>query len=260
MNKTLLLIDPQNDFMDLDKSTLPVSGSTNDMLRVINVLKNEEFDNVVVTLDQHNVFDIAHPTFWLNKEGQHPEPFTKISLEDFENKTWLPVNKELIEHCSNYLKILKKQAKYDLIIWPEHCLINTWGSEVFEPLLKELKIWEVKSENSVSYITKGENPLTEHYSAMKAEVVLLEDANTDNNLELLELIVKSTEVHIAGEAFTHCVYSTVKDIIEYLNENDLDKPLFILYENATSPVFGFESKVDSLSKELKDLGVIFKHI
>ena len=34
----------------------------------------------------------AHPKYWIDKEGRHPDPFTNITKEDIESGKWKPVN------------------------------------------------------------------------------------------------------------------------------------------------------------------------
>jgi nicotinamidase-related amidase len=90
--------------------------------------------------------------------------------------------------------------------------------------------------------------------------VLKSDSKTDVNKDLMQNILNSKNVYIAGEAFTHCVYSTVRDIALIVNSQDKHKPNIFIYENATSPVGGFENKVEEIKKELMELGVVFKMI
>ena len=82
---TLLVIDPQNDFCDLPEDwravdplrqtpaapALPVSGAHADMLRLAALIDagGEGIHRIVVTLDSHQRYDIAHPTFWQTGEG-----------------------------------------------------------------------------------------------------------------------------------------------------------------------------------------------
>lgn len=256
---TLLIIDPQNDFMDLENSTLPVSGAVEDMRKIIKKMKSVLFDNIVVTLDSHFEYDIAHAIFWKSKDGSHPKPFTVITSKDLIEGKWFPVDETKLPHCIKYLDQLNATGKYSLIIWPTHCIVNSWGHKVFSELREELKLWEEKLGKKVKYFDKGKNPLTEHYSAIKAEVVLKEDNRTDLNKDLINSLKESDNVFIAGEAFTHCVYSTVRDLALILNEEN-KKPNLFIYENATSPVSGFEDKVIDIKKELEQLGVIFKQI
>lgn len=256
---TLLLIDPQNDFIDHATAALPVAGAKEDLERVIKKMDNFNFDQIVVTLDQHFSYDIAHGSFWKNEQQQHPKPFTKITYKDLLDGKWLPVDATKLAHCMEYVYALSLTQKYDLIIWPEHCLINSWGAKIYNPLLEKLKVWENDNNKKVKKITKGENPLTEHYSALKAEFVLKSDTKTDVNMELINQLKDSKFVYVAGEAFTHCVYSTIRDLMEYFNKCEIS-PTFIIYENGTSPVLGFEDQVGRIKAELSDLGVQFKKI
>lgn len=254
MKNTLLIIDPQNDFCDLEKSSLPVAGSTNDLERVISFIKNNSLSEIVVTLDSHNILDIAHPTFWIDLYGNHPSPFTLITEEDITEGKWNPYKIELKEYCLNYVRELSNKGKYNLIIWPEHCIEGTWGWNVYAPLEKALKEWEASSGNNVVYVKKGLNPLTEHYSAIKAEVEILEDKHTLENQFLVNKLGESNKIFIAGEALTHCVYSTVKDLVNSLRNKEFNSKV-ILLENASSPVAGFENKVKDILAELKSDGV-----
>lgn len=258
--KTLLLIDPQNDFMNLKDSTLPVFDAVSDMERVIKKMESVNFDNIVVTLDTHDKFNIAFSEFWVDESGKNPAPFTIITLENVVDKKWIPAKKELYEYCIFYLSKLKEAGKCDLIIWPYHCIKNTWGWNIYEPLKNALNKWELSNNKLTIKIIKGESSLTEHYSAVKAEVPLAEDIKTLPNKEMLDKISSSDEVFIAGEAFSHCVYSTVKDLIEYFSDNEKKSPAFIIYENATSPVSGFEKQADKIKSDLISLGVSFRSI
>ena len=48
--------------------------------------------------------------------------------------------------------------------------------------------------------------------------------------------------------------------LNFLLNEENKKPNLFIYENATSPVSGFEDKVIDIKKELEQLGVIFKQI
>lgn len=254
MKNTLLIIDPQNDFCDLEKSSLPVTGSTNDLERVISFIKNNSLSEIVVTLDSHNILDIAHPTFWLGGDDKHPSPFTLITEEDILEGKWNPYKIELKEYCLNYVRELSNKGKYNLIIWPEHCIEGTWGWNIYAPLEEALKEWEASSGNNVVYVKKGLNPLTEHYSAIKAEVEISEDEHTLENQFLVNKLGESDKIFVAGEALTHCVYSTVKDLANSLRNKEFNSKV-ILLENASSPVAGFENKVEGILLEFKNDGV-----
>ena len=82
----LLLVDPQNDFCDIGPDrqpahplrsgerltpALPVTGADADMQRVARWLREnlDRVSRIHVTLDSHQPFDIAHPSFWRDAHG-----------------------------------------------------------------------------------------------------------------------------------------------------------------------------------------------
>lgn len=265
--KTLLIIDPQNDFCDIPdslslgvKPQLPVPGSHEDMLRLSSYLDSHghDFDNIIITLDSHNAFDIAHSDFWVNEKGESPAPFTLISLEDVKNGVWKAKSKEYSEDYINfYLTELEKQNKYKLIIWPTHCVVGSWGHNIHSEVLSSLVNWSKSNNKAIEYVFKGLNPATEHYSAIKAEVVL--DSHTEKNLSLLNMLSSSNEVYVAGEAFSHCVASTVLDIIDHFEENNIQTKLTIL-ENCSSSVSGFENESKKIKETMTSKKISFLNV
>ena len=105
---TLLLIDVQKDFHP--GGSLAIPTASDDAARIASFIKRhgESINRIVVTLDTHPKWHIAHPTFWTaagtasaaaadddGREGgaqyHHPEPFTVISSEDIRSKKWIPI-------------------------------------------------------------------------------------------------------------------------------------------------------------------------
>lgn len=240
-NSTLFIIDPQNDFIDApgNPGSLAVPGSYKDMSRLCDVVNNGNFDQIVVSLDTHNTRDIAHKEWWVNSNGEQPAPFTLITFKDFLNGTWKPAKNSDMEATHNYLQELDKMNKKTLVVWPDHCIDGTWGHEVMPELKEALENWENRTGFKVDYVKKGENPYTEHYSAIKAEVVLDDYSNVNHNL--LNKLAYSKKVYIAGEAQSHCVADTVVDIVENMKNTDSLCSLEIL-EDCMSPVSGFEKQ------------------
>lgn len=262
MTKTLLIIDPQNDFCDIPNDSLgnipslPVPGAHEDMMRLSKYidLNNDSIDNIVVTLDTHNIVDIAHKLWWINEDGENPPPFTVITLEDVEKNIWSPFDKENLEYAKFYISELQKAGKYNLIIWPEHCLIGSWGHNIHQSVYVSLNEWTKRTGKNVEYIFKGLNPLTEHYSAIKAEISI--DEHTKRNTELLNNLCKSDVLIIAGEAFSHCLSSTVFDIKEYFDEKDIETKITIL-ENCSSSVLGFENESLKIKEKMIEKNIKF---
>lgn len=257
---SLLIIDPQNDFCDIpfpvsnkNKPALPVKGAFDDMSRLSQVVSLVNFQNIFVTMDTHANYDIAHPSWWTNEKGDAPSPFTLISFEDVQNRVWFPVDHKNFSHALDYTLSLKKNQRYDLIIWPEHCINNTWGHEVVDVLMSSLLLWENKSNKKVDYINKGMNPNTEHYSALKAEFQIKEDSHTLLNIDLLNKLVANEQLIIAGEALSHCVASTVSDLLDNIESSYYHNIYFLT--DCSSPVEGFEENGKIFVEKIKSLGI-----
>jgi len=235
IKKILVIIDPQVDFMDLEGSALPVIGATADMDRVANLIDKvgDMYDEIHVTLDSHHNYHIAHPLFFIGKDGKAPDPGTVISIEDINTGTWkakVPAHQGLL---TDYVQQLKDNNRYDLTVWPPHCLIGSIGATIYQPLFDALSRWEIRNCGIVLKTTKGSNWSTEHYSAVSADVERLDDPSTSLNTNFIEPL-ESAEVHVAGEASSHCLAFTVRDIVAQFGSDALKN--FKLIINGMSPV------------------------
>lgn len=221
----LVIIDPQNDFMDLPNSALPVLGARADMDRVVALLNRvgHKLDDIHVTLDSHRVVDIAHPGFWQGANGKPPAPFTIISNDDVRNGIWEPRSPEFRQRALDYTAALAKAGKFLLMVWPEHCLIGSWGHNIYEPLKLALDGWERTQFANVNYVTKGTNTFTEHYGALMAEVPDPKDPATQLNGDFIAVLQEADIVAIAGEASSHCVKTTIEQIVENIGDAHLGK-------------------------------------
>ena len=257
MNEQLLIIDPQYDFCD-PNGALYVQGAENDIKNLatfINVY-GDNLDDIHVTLDTHHKFDVAHPVYWKDSKGNHPKPFTIITKEDVVNGLWTPTIVSLTKRMINYLDALETQGKYPLCIWPEHCLIGSNGHQVMPELMDALLNWE-SSPAMVNYVTKGTNPYTEHYSAVKAEVVDPNDPTTQISTKLLEIGDTADKLYVGGEAGSHCVANTLRDLIEEIGSTEFASKI-VLLTDCFSPVVGaidFTPQQDQFVSDMKALGV-----
>lgn len=239
MRVELLIIDPQNDFCD-SKGSLYVPGADKDMERLAVMVKIMALilDDIHITLDSHNFFDVAHPIFWKDSKGNNPAPFTIITKDDIKNGTWMTSLPSQQKKAQEYVSKLESNGRYPLCIWPPHCLIGSWGYGVFPSIFEAIKDWE-KRPAIVNYVTKGSNPFTEHYSAIKADVPDPADPSTGVNMNLVNILERVDFLLIAGEASSHCLAYTVRDLVEEFGNDDYVKKIIFL-KDATSPVGGFE--------------------
>lgn len=258
MNRVqLLIIDPQNDFSD-SKGTLFVGGADRDMKEKLpNFIKRvgPKLKRITTTLDSHQLIHIAHPIFWKDTAGNHPAPFTCITVSDVNSGKWTPTRPSMYKRALDYVKALETSGRYVLCIWPPHCLIGSWGHNVVPELHAELVNWENQNFRQVHYVTKGSNPFTEHYSAIQADVIDPTDPGTQLNTALISALASEADlVAIAGEASSHCVANTVRDITKNFPDPKYAEKL-VLLTDAMSPVGPYKKLADDFFDEMKAKGV-----
>jgi nicotinamidase-related amidase len=113
--------------------------------------------------------------------------------------------------------------------------------------------WERSEVKRSDYILKGMNQWTEHYSVLKAEVEDSEDPGTGLNRRLLEDLSSAEMVLISGQALSHCVANTIRDMIEAMDQKTLQK--LVLLEDTTSSVPGFENLGEEILQVAKRTGI-----
>ncbi len=232
----LLIIDPQNDFMDLQGSKLAVAGANEDMNRLAEFIRQygPRLTDIHVTLDSHQVVDIAQPAWWKDADGNMVSPFTLITSDDIIAGRFTTRNPSHRARSIAYTQELEKNGKYNLFIWPPHCLIGSWGHSVQENLSNALIEWQTKEFAMVDYVTKGTNPFTEHYGGLLAEVPDATDPSTQLNSDLIQVLQDADEIPIAGEALSHCVMATINQIADNIGDEHIKK--ITILTDATSPV------------------------
>jgi nicotinamidase-related amidase len=255
MSTHLLIIDPQNDFCDSDRGALYVKGAENDMRALAGFVSrhSNRIDQIHVTLDTHQTVHVAHPVFWKDREGQHPAPFTTITRAEVEAGRWTTADPGWQVRGLGYVQALERNQRYQLMIWPPHCRLGTWGHGVFPELAAALLAWEERRLGRVNFILKGSNPFTEHYSAVVADVPDEGDVATQLNTALIERLKAADEILVAGEALSHCVAHTVVDIAAHLGEDQLQK--LNLLRNTVSNVTGCESLGDRFLETMARRGM-----
>lgn len=258
-NIHLITIDPQNDFCIAngpggEKGALVVAGADADMDRLGKFIsKNKHrFEQIHCTLDSHQYVHIAHPSFWVNSKGDRPNPFTLITEDDVKNGVWRAYNPKWQGRAVNYVETLKKNGRYVLVIWPPHCLIGTWGHSIVPSVAKALYEWE-SDFNRVNFVAKGSNLFTEHYSGVQADVPDDTDSSTKLNTSLIDTLNEADEILITGEALSHCVANTIRDVAAQFGVDQVKK--FTLLEDTSSNVTSFEKLGQDFVKEMVSKGM-----
>ena len=251
----LLIIDPQVDFCDPKRGALYVPGAEHDMARLAKMVRRlkDKLDDIHVTLDSHHFIHIAHPIFWRDSRGEHPAPFTRITRTDVEDGVWTPTVPGLYRRALDYVCKLEQNGRYELTIWPPHCLIGSPGHTVYPELFAALTEWESRFA-FVDYVTKGSNILTEHYSAVQADVPDAADPSTQINTRLIQTLENADLIVIAGEARTHCLANTVRDIANNFGDDSYISKL-VLLTDASSDIPGFETHAENFMNEMTSRGM-----
>lgn len=152
MNRLLLIIDPQNDFIN---GSLPIIGAEEAMNNLADYISRNsgKYALKIVTADRH--------------------PFFHCSFID----------------CGGE--------------WPRHCVHDTVGASVWQPLFRPL----YETEGDVHFLYKGENEDTDEYSIFKNhEAARIIRGLVDNE--------KIEKIDICGLAGDVCVLQSLRDGIK----------------------------------------------
>lgn len=251
-NVALLVIDFQNDFVHKN-GTLFVPGAVEDGQRLSKwILDNKkEIDFIGLTMDSHQPNSIHLPPFWQDKDGNFPSPFTIITSKDVEDGKWTP--RFAPTAALKYLKDLEADGQYPNCIWPMHTIIGSWGQNIEENLLQAVLAW-TQLGNFYQTVVKGVNPYTENFGIFEANIPIQNRPETQLNLNLIKTLEEYKTIYIAGEAKSHCVGYSIKQLLKYA-PNLVKKIIFL--EDCTSVVPGFEHAADLIYDDAKKAGVRF---
>lgn len=247
MGRTLFIIDMQNDFIDQNDAALPVPGGFHNVVNTSILIgtKGDYFHKIVVALDQHPLNHIAHAIMWQDVQGNHPAPFTTITAQDVDDGTWMASNERNRRIQHDYVRDVEGVGS-SLTIWPEHCIIGSWGASLHPRLCHDLRHWS-RPDRLVQFFPKSGNWSTEQYSSFRAIVPRYEDTSTLWNRRMYEA-VKDDEIYISGLALSHCVAESLRDAFHHRPEDELARRMTILLD-CTSSVSGCEEMADEFLNE-----------
>src|SRR5262249_16072215 len=114
--------------------------------------------------------------------------------------------------------------------------------------------WETERLAVVDYVAKGSNVMTEHYSAIQADVPDPSDPSTQLNTKIVRALERADGVAIAGEALTHCVPHPVPDVPHAFDDAESVSKL-VLLSDASSAIPGFEPFGDAFVRDLTARGM-----
>uniref|UniRef100_A0A6C0KY61 Isochorismatase-like domain-containing protein n=1 Tax=viral metagenome TaxID=1070528 RepID=A0A6C0KY61_9ZZZZ len=252
-------------------------GAISDSQKIAKLILENPPDIFWASLDTHTPTHIAHSKFWLPEPPENTiikfdNEFDGCYYLDGTNKIYLEPKsvKNIPDEVFKkwvfyYTKTLKEGGKFELFIWPFHCLENDKNRQVHKTLGNALKILKENRKTDVVYVVKGQNEATEMYSIFQAEIPIsdenLEKAgipeiyriefknlyrgkctntgsscqvdtdafvshaflNTSFNFELYYQIVREIQngsvLAVCGEAASHCVNWSLRDLIEFIKKD-----------------------------------------
>ncbi len=252
-NVKLLLIDVQNTFclpdFELFVGGRSGRGAIEDNIRLCEFIYRNlgKIDQIIATLDTHHLHQIFHPIFWIDERGEHPTPaVTTISPADVQSGKWR-VNSEfgdeapdqLQAYALHYVQQLSDGGKYPLLIWPYHAMLGGIGHALVPAVEEAIFFHGIARSSQASFSIKGDRTLTENYSALAPEVFTNQfgDRIASKNDSLIQQLLASDKLIIAGQAQSHCVAWTVNDLLTEINAIDpaLAQKVYLLAD-CTSPV------------------------
>lgn len=253
----LVLVDYQHDFVD-PSGTLAVPGAQADVARLLRWFYTHapQITSIYASLDTHVPRQIFFSDWWQDpRTGEHPAPFTPISAADVNSGRWTPLLEQ--EWSVRYVNLLAEQARKDLMIWPHHTMQGTLGHMLVAPISEALAWHSAARATRPIYITKGLTARSEFYGIFGAEVPDPTDPTSALNTNLLAAVMQHDRVYIAGEAKSHCVLETERQLVSYLaNRPELLKRLYFLTDCTSSvqhPAVDFdvlaEQELDSMQRQ-----------
>lgn len=219
-------------------ASLFVEGAVEDTQRTLAWLYRNfgRITGLLFSLDTHRVFQIFHPAWWTDVQGQPPAPLTTITADEVRGGVWTPVRNR--EACLEYCEKLEASGKYVLTIWPYHVLLGSISHTLVPAMMEAAIFHSLVRQQQTHFEMKGEHPMTENYSVLSPEVQALGGQSIGGfNAAFFETLLSYDRVYVFGQAKSHCVRATLLDMRDHLLSTRpqwMDK-IWIL-EDAMSPV------------------------
>jgi len=275
----LLLVDVQNTFcipgFELFVAGRSQTGAVDDNRRLCAFIYRNipAITQIYPTLDTHHALQIFHPVFFVDENGSHPDPFTRITVRDLRDRVWkfntaaapaLGIDAEYAEkHLLHYAERLEKSGKYDLTVWPYHAMLGGIGHALVSAVEAAVFFHGIARFSRPEFQVKGDRSLTENYSVLCPEVT--EDFRgapiAEQNALFIRKLLSFDAVVIAGQAKSHCIAWTIDDLLKGIQGQDpgLAEKVYLL-EDCSSPVvipgvIDYTEEADAAFRRFTDAGM-----
>lgn len=252
----LVLIDVQRDFC-FPEGTLFVGGrggqgAMDDNDRIARFIYDNlaQISEITCTLDSHIPFQIFFAPFWVDRTGAPLAPHRTLSTDEIRSGDARP-NPDIVQAVGAedldwltrqslfYAEALEKAGKYVLYLWPPHVLVGGDGHSL-AGVIQEARLFHAYVRGARNGVEiKGMHPLTENYSVFSPEVLTTHDGASlaSRNGALIESLLGEDRLIVAGQASSHCVKSSIDDLLEAIRQRDagLARRVYVL-EDAMSAV------------------------
>lgn len=214
---------------------------------------------------------------------QNPEVEVKVKDE----------NEELQEWAYKYVKKMQDDPNKPVpCLWAEHCIKGSDGWKVYEPLLNELNklpdkvFYHEKGTNDLVEmysIFSAEIPYEEllkdvsekcktKIAELYQNVIPVGDIpdkhdNTPNDIDnyntkfndvLFSKLIgknKNNKIFVCGEAKSHCVKTSLEDMLDHCEDSNFPKNNIYIFEDMTSLIPGYEAPTEDAYKKMVEKGL-----
>jgi nicotinamidase-related amidase len=251
----LMLIDVQNTFclpgFELYVGGRSGRGAVEDNTRLCEFIYRNlgSITQITATMDTHMAMQVFHAIFFIDKDGNHPAPYTDIHVSELQDGKWTfnpalapqfdiapEYGQQMMIH---YAEELQKSGKYALTIWPYHAMLGGVGHALVPAVEEALFFHTIARLSQTDIVIKGDTPFTENYSVIGPEVLTgpMDELLGKHDQKFIQQLQECDRLIIAGQAKSHCVAWTVSDLLEDIALTDLElaKKVYLL-EDCTSPV------------------------
>jgi nicotinamidase-related amidase len=234
----LLAVDVQNTFclpeFELFVAGRSGRGAIEDNARLCQFVYRNlgRLSEIVATLDSHSPFQIFHPVFWVDAQGEHPPANTIVTVYDVERGRWrinprlasfvAPPGFDLDAYARHYARTLAAGEKYPLYLWPYHAMLGGIGHALVSSVEEAFFFHSIARTSPTRFEVKGRHALTENYSVLRPEVLTDHTGRpvAEENRALVETLLGYDALVVAGQAKSHCVAWTVADLLTVIEARE----------------------------------------